>query len=69
MGGTSRAVGELEQHVQLDPLAAFLDVADGAALQSDPVTERFLVQAQVEPGSADALAELLIELVHACILP
>ena len=47
--------------MQLDPLAPLLDVADGAALQSDPVAERFLVQAQVEPGAADALAELLVE--------
>jgi hypothetical protein len=33
------------------------------------VAEGFLVQAQVEAGSADALAELLVERVHACILP
>jgi hypothetical protein len=55
--------------VQLDSLAAFLHVADGAALQPDSVTECFLVKSQAEPCSADALAELLVELVHACILP
>lgn len=61
--------GEVNQHVELHPLAALLDVADGAALEPDPVPERFLVQAQVKPGAADALAELLVEPVHDCILP
>jgi hypothetical protein len=55
--------------VELHPLAALLDVADGTALEPDPVPERFLVQAQVKPGAADTLAKLLVEPVHDCILP
>lgn len=61
--------GELQQHVQLHSLAPFLDVADGAAFQSDPMRERLLVQALLEPGAADPTAELLVEVIHACMMP
>jgi hypothetical protein len=55
--------------VELDPLASLLNVADGAALKSDLVAELLLVQVQAEPGAADAPAELLVEVVHASIMP